>query len=165
MPWRTIPLTFLMNLDPLKLFRRSDFQDGEIVNLRVRYADTDTMGVVYHANYFMYFESGRAELIRNLWKPYAQMEREGILLPIIEAAARYLQAARYDDWLTVGTKVVYYTGARLQLGYAIFGDSANAPIVIGSTAHCFMDQNRNLRRMPGELLKRLVTRQPSLIKL
>ena len=70
-------------------------------NIRVRYAETDQMGVVYHGNYFQYFEVARAEAIRELGLTYADMEKAGVIMPVIEVNCRYLRPARYDDLLTV----------------------------------------------------------------
>jgi acyl-CoA thioester hydrolase len=69
--------------------------------LRVRYAETDQMGVVYHSNYFPYFESARAESIRKLGFTYADMEKMGVIMPVIEVQCRYLRPALYDELLTV----------------------------------------------------------------
>lgn len=69
--------------------------------LRVRYAETDQMGVVYHSNFFPYFESARAESIRQLGLTYSDMEKTGVIMPVIEVQCRYLRPARYDDLLTV----------------------------------------------------------------
>jgi acyl-CoA thioester hydrolase len=69
--------------------------------LRVRYAETDQMGVVYHSNYFQYFEVARAESIRKLGFTYADMEKMGIIMPVIEVQCRYLRPALYDDLLTI----------------------------------------------------------------
>jgi acyl-CoA thioester hydrolase len=71
------------------------------IQLRVRYAETDQMGFVYHSNYFPYFESARAESIRQLGFTYADMEQIGIIMPVIEVHCRYLRPALYDDLLTV----------------------------------------------------------------
>jgi acyl-CoA thioester hydrolase len=73
--------------------------------LRVRYGDTDQMGVVYHANYATYFEVGRTEAIRTLGLTYREMEESGIEMPVTELVIRYLRAARYDDLLTVRTQL------------------------------------------------------------
>lgn len=69
--------------------------------IRVRYAETDQMGVVYHSNYFQYFEVARAECIRDLGFTYADMEKSGIIMPVVEAQCKYLRPALYDDLLTV----------------------------------------------------------------
>lgn len=72
-------------------------------HIRVRYAETDQMGVVYHGNYFPYFESARAESIRHLGFTYVDMERLGVIMPIVEVHCKYLRPARYDDLLTIRT--------------------------------------------------------------
>ena len=130
----------------------SEFGDFQKVDIRVRYADVDQMGVVYHANYFAYFESGRAELIRHIWKPYSQLEKEGMILPIIEAGCRYRQGARYDDLLTVCTRVANFSGARLRFEYTIFNNTDNPPLVEGFTVHCIIDRAGRPLRLPADLL-------------
>ncbi len=72
-------------------------------NIRVRYAETDQMGVVYHSNYFLYFESARAESIRHMGFTYADMEKMGIIMPVVDVHCRYLRPAKYDDLLTIKT--------------------------------------------------------------
>lgn len=71
--------------------------------IRVRYAETDQMGVVYHSNYFPYFEAARAEAIREMGITYADMEKAGIIMPVVDVHCRYLRPARYDDLLTIKT--------------------------------------------------------------
>lgn len=71
--------------------------------VRVRYAETDQMGVVYHSNYFPYFETARAESIRQLGLTYADMERMGVIMPVVDVHCRYLRPAKYDDLLTIKT--------------------------------------------------------------
>lgn len=71
--------------------------------IRVRYAETDQMGVVYHSNYFPWFESARAESIRSLGYTYADMEKMGIIMPVVDVHCRYLRPAKYDELLTVRT--------------------------------------------------------------
>lgn len=71
--------------------------------VRVRYAETDQMGVVYHSNYFPWFETARAESIRSLGLTYADMEKTGIIMPVVDVHCRYLRPARYDELLTVRT--------------------------------------------------------------
>jgi len=137
-----------MKIHPAKI---EDFSEVQKISVRVRYADTDRMGVVYHANYFTYFESGRAELIRRIWRPYLELEKSGVVLPVVEAGCRYLQAAEYDDLLTVCTKVAEATGARLRFEYAIFKNNGERPLAQGYTVHCFMDLQGRPRRMPAEL--------------
>ena len=73
--------------------------------IRVRYAETDQMGFVYHSNFFPYFEVGRVESIRQLGLSYADMEKEGVIMPIADVHARYLRPALYDDLLTIKTSL------------------------------------------------------------
>lgn len=72
-------------------------------NVRVRYSETDQMGVVYHSNFFPYFESARAESIRQLGFTYADMEKTGVIMPVVDVHCRYLRPAKYDDLLTIKT--------------------------------------------------------------
>lgn len=129
----------------------SDFRDFEKTTVRVRYADTDRMGVVYHANYFEYFETGRADFIRRIWKPYAELEKEGLILPVIEAGCRYYKSAEYDDVLTVCTRVENFTDARLCFHYSIFKSAEIHSLAEGFTVHCFMNLQGKLRRIPSPL--------------
>jgi acyl-CoA thioester hydrolase len=87
--------------------------------LRVRYAETDQMGVVYHANYLNWFEIGRTELIRELGYPYSSIEAKGLLLPVVEADLKFKKPARYDDLVTIRTKVLEMTSVRLHFAYEI----------------------------------------------
>src|SRR6476620_6383608 len=73
--------------------------------IRVRYAETVQMGVVYHSNYFPYFESARAESIRELGFTYADMEKMGVIMPVVDLQCKYLRPARYDDLLTIKTQL------------------------------------------------------------
>ncbi len=119
--------------------------------LRVRYADTDRMGVVYHANYFIYFEACRSDLIRHLWKPYSEIEKEGYLLLVIDAGCKYRKAAEYDDILIVYGTVSHFTDVRIKFEYKIYRENDNLLIVDGFTEHCFADTKSKPRRMPEEL--------------
>ena len=87
--------------------------------LRVRYAETDQMGVVYHANYLNWFEIGRTELIRELGYPYSHIEAKGLLLPVVEADLKFKKPARYDDLVTINTRVLETTSVRLHFAYEI----------------------------------------------
>ena len=79
------------------------FMFNSETKVRVRYAETDQMGVVYHSNYFLYFEVARAESIRQLGFTYADMEKMGIIMPVVDVHVRYLRPALYDDLLTIKT--------------------------------------------------------------
>lgn len=105
--------------------------------LRVRYAHTDKMGIVYNGNYLMFFEIGRTELLRAAGLPYAELEREGFLLPVLEAHVQYHKPARYDEVLDVITSYIPEMSAVLTMTYDIRrGDDS---IVTGYTKHAFVD--------------------------
>ena len=88
--------------------------------LRVRYAETDQMGVVYHANYLVWFEVGRVELLRELGFTYRQMEAEqGCVMPVVEVNCRYRAPARYDDLLELETRLIAMRGAVLKFAYQL----------------------------------------------
>jgi acyl-CoA thioester hydrolase len=106
--------------------------------IRVRYADTDQMKVVYHGKYLEYFELGRSALIRSLGLPYSELEARGILLPVIEAFARYRKPARYDDLLIVESTIEAMPQATLKIEYQIFHESENDVLVEGYTLHSFL---------------------------
>lgn len=90
--------------------------------LRVRYQETDQMGVVYHANYLNWFELGRTEFIRELGFPYKEMEQKGLLLPVTEAELQFKQPARYDDILRIYVRVVKFSNIRIEFDVQIRRD-------------------------------------------
>src|SRR4029078_13147171 len=89
------------------------------LNLRVRYSETDQMGVVYHGNYAQYFEMGRVEWLRNIGVSYKSMEDNGIMLPVVSLNMQYKKSARYDDLLTVKTIFKKLTSVRIEFDYEI----------------------------------------------
>lgn len=91
---------------------------------RVRYGETDQMGIVYHANYVTYFELGRTELMRAQAVTYAEMEAAGFRLAVVEVGARYLRSARYDEVLTIETRLTRATRVQLRFEYRVRGPAA-----------------------------------------
>jgi acyl-CoA thioester hydrolase len=87
--------------------------------IRVRYQETDQMGVVYHTNYLNWCELGRTELIRELGYPYREIESKGLILPVVEAEMKYRLPARYDDEIDIYTRVSSYTNVRMEFCYEI----------------------------------------------
>lgn len=106
-------------------------------DVRVRYKDTDAMGIVYHANYLVWFEVGRNELFRTLGFPYKDLEAAGFGLPVIEANCKYKKPATYDDLLLIKTRTSKLTGARIELSYQIFNKATEDLLVDGFTYHAF----------------------------
>lgn len=113
------------------------------------------MGLVYHSNYFVYFEACRSSLIRHLWKPYSQIEKDGYFLLVIEASCRYRRGAQYDDVLAVYARVAGFSATRIRFEYRIYKEGGDDLLVEGQTEHCFTDKNGKPCRMPQEL-KRLL---------
>ncbi|MBI1804274.1 MAG: acyl-CoA thioesterase [Ignavibacteriae bacterium] len=107
--------------------------------IRVRYADTDQMKMVYYGKFFEYFEQGRSDLLRDIGMPYPEIERMGYYLPVIEAHARYLKAARYDDLLIVKTIVNDAPQARIRIEYKVHHDETNELLAEGHTVHSFVN--------------------------
>lgn len=107
------------------------------VTLRVRYGETDQMGVAYYANYLTWFEVGRTELCRVLGRPYDVWEREGILLPVVEAHCRYKHSVRYDEEIVVCTSFGELTPASLSFRCRILRKSDGRLVAEGWTKHVF----------------------------
>ena len=106
--------------------------------IRVRYADTDQMKMVYYARYFEYFEQGRSDLLRQIGLPYPEIERLGFYLPVIESHANYARPARYDDLLTVKVRIRELPAARLRIEYDVCGEGEPEPLATGHTVHTFV---------------------------
>ncbi len=119
--------------------------------MRVRYAETDAMGWVYYATYLCYFEVGRTELIRESWKPYREIEQQGIRLPVVESGCRYVSGARYDDELEIRTHMTLPSAYRVRFDYEIRRIGDNQEIARGFTEHCFLAVDDKLVRAPQEL--------------
>jgi len=93
------------------------------IKLRVRYAETDQMGVVYHGNYAQYFEMGRVEWLRNQGISYKELEQNGVMLPVVSLTMNYKKPAFYDDELTVVTMLKYLGGAKIEFEYEIYNQT------------------------------------------
>lgn len=119
--------------------------------LRVRYAETDQMGVVYHANYLVWFEIGRTEYCRAAGLPYRSMEDAGVRILVTEAECRYRQPARYDDALRVRASLSGLASRGLSFHYEIV-DAQGHVLADGATRHLFADSQGRPRRAPDEVL-------------
>lgn len=123
--------------------------------LRVRYGETDQMGVVYHGNYAQYFEVGRVEWLRKYGVSYKQMEENGIMLPVISLSVKFIKSARYDDLIKVRTQLVKLPSASIEFNYEILNEK-NELLATGNTTLVFMDVNRNRpTRCPQYVLDKL----------
>jgi acyl-CoA thioester hydrolase len=126
------------------------------VRLRVRYAETDQMGVVYHANYLPWCELGRTELMRDLGHAYADLEKAGVKLAVAEAALRYGRAARYDDPILVVTRLVGAQSRSVTFAYDIFREDPAGPTLLctATTKLVAIDDRGATCRLPPDLLER-----------
>jgi acyl-CoA thioester hydrolase len=117
-------------------------------NVRVRYAETDQMGVVYHSNYLIWFEIGRTDWLRETGITYREMEADGIRLPVIEAHCEYRQGARYDDDVEVRTRAKKLSLVRVQFDYEAIRRADGATLATGHTVHATIDRQGRPVRMP-----------------
>jgi acyl-CoA thioester hydrolase len=117
------------------------------VEVTVRYAETDMMGIVYHANYLPWFEVGRTTLLKEIGVPYKRLEEEGYRLPVLEISAKYLRPAVYDDTLEIVTTVADRPLLRIRLDYEVRREGDL--LATGTSVHAFVDkQGRPIRPPP-----------------
>ena len=116
--------------------------------VRVRYAETDRMGVVYYANYLVWFEIGRTEWLRQTGWSYREMERDGISLPVIEAHCEYRRPARYDDEIDITTRGTLVTGIRIRFDYELVLAADGTVAAVGRTVHAAVDAEGKPSRLP-----------------
>jgi acyl-CoA thioester hydrolase len=128
------------------------FSDLEV---RVRYAETDQMGVAHHASYLVWFEAGRTEYIRARGRSYAQVEEGGWLLVVVEAHCQYRRPARYDEVLTVRTHLRDLGRARLSFGYQVMRREDGELLAEGYTVHAAVDRAGRPRRLPDDIRRLL----------
>jgi len=119
--------------------------------VRVRYADTDQMGVVYYANYLVWFEVGRTEWLRDAGWNYRDMEEAGVSLPVIEAHCDYRQSARYDDEIEIRTRATVLTPVRLRFDYQAVRTAGEALVAEGHTVHAALGANGRPCRLPARV--------------
>jgi acyl-CoA thioester hydrolase len=122
--------------------------------LRVRYAETDQMGVVYHANHFIWFEIGRVDLMRQLGFSYRDLERDhGCFIPVVEARCRYKAPARYDDEIIVRTHLRNVRESMIHFGYELTRANDGEVLAEGETTHMILDSRMKPAPMPANYLK------------
>jgi acyl-CoA thioester hydrolase len=119
------------------------------VRLRVRYAETDKMGVVYHSNFFIWMEIGRVELMRSLGFDYKQMELEDDChLPVVDARCRYKSPAYYDEEIVVRTELRNLRGSLMNFAYSILRQSDGTVLAEGETTHIVVNARMEKRQLP-----------------
>ena len=139
--------------------RRANARNGKggVVSesrVRVRYAETDQMGVVYHANHFIWFEIGRVELMRQLGFAYRDMERDhGCFIPVVDARCRYKAPARYDDEIIVRTQLRNVRESMIHFGYELVRASDGEVLAEGETMHMILDAKMKPTPLPPDILQ------------
>ena len=128
--------------------------------IRVRYAETDQMGVVYYANYVVWFEIGRVEVLRTAGFSYRQLEQEfGCILPVAEARCRYRASARYDDEIQIEAQPALVRASLVKFAYKIWrkasGEEERKLLAEGETTHMVCDKEMNRKRLPEEYVTAL----------
>jgi acyl-CoA thioester hydrolase len=118
---------------------------GEM-RFRVRYAETDKMGVVYNSNYLIWFELGRVELMRDLGYCYRDLENDGYMLPVVETTCRFKDSAAYDDEILIRTRISRLRHSLIQFDYAVYRSEDFALLATGSSTHFVT--GRDKRRRP-----------------
>lgn len=121
------------------------------ITLRVRYPEVDAMGYLHHSRFLQYFEIGRVELLRSLGVSYADLERQGVFFVVVKAEIRYKAPARYDEQLTLTTRVTRVTHVRYDHAYTLKrGDTLLAE---GATTIACVDREGQVRQIPEELMR------------
>ena len=124
---------------------------ASISHVRVRYAETDKMGVVYYANYFVWFEVGRTDLLRASGWNYREMETAGFGLPVIEAHCAYRESAKYDDEIEVRTTGEMLSPVRVKFSYEVVRQADAATLATGTTVHATLDRHGKPCRLPDRV--------------
>jgi acyl-CoA thioester hydrolase len=119
--------------------------------VRVRYAETDTMGVVYYANYMVWFEVGRSDWLRDTGWTYRAMEADGFQLPVIQAHCDYKQSARYDDELEIRTRASLVSPVRIQFDYDVVRPVDGITLATGHTVHVAIGPSGRPARLPERI--------------
>ena len=125
-----------------------------VADVRVIFADTDAMGIVYYANYLKWFEVGRVELLRKKGMAYRDLTSKGVHLPVVEAGIRYHTPARYDDILRIHAEVRKLGGASISFGYLIERADGRR-IAEGETLHAFTGDTGKVVRAPADFLEHM----------
>ncbi|HNV86894.1 MAG TPA: thioesterase family protein [Candidatus Omnitrophota bacterium] len=128
-------------------------------DFRVRYAETDQMGVSYYANYFVWFEMGRTEYFRSLGVDYTECEKKGIYLPVVEANCRYSSPARYDERLSIEVAVSRFGKSSMKFVYRITEKETRRKIAEGYTVHAFVNTDMKPVRVPEEIRARVTLQE------
>ncbi len=124
--------------------------------VRVRYAETDKMGIVHHSNYYVWFELGRSDFCRNRGFSYLEMEeKDNLMMVVVESQCRYKSPAFYEDVLTVKTRIKKMKSRGIVFVYEVYRESDQKIVATGKTTHILTDENKKIRSLPESYRKKL----------
>ena len=112
-----------------------------IYERKINYYETDAMQIVHHSNYIRFMEESRTDALERIGLPYNEMERQGVLIPVLGVNCQYKHPARYGDTVLVNVGVKEYSGVKIIMEYTITNKASGEILVIGETKHCFTDTN------------------------
>jgi acyl-CoA thioester hydrolase len=128
-----------------------------VASVRVRYPEVDRMGVAHHTHFLVWFEMGRTELLRGLGCTYAELEAQGIFMPVVEISCRYRSPVRYDELIEIETTLEDVSVSRVTFSYRLFRENSERPLAEGRSVHAAVNQKGEVIRLPAptrELLGR-----------
>lgn len=132
-----------------------------VTDIKVRYAETDKMGIVYHSNYYIYFEVAREDFIKEAGIEYKDMEDMGIMMPLVETRCKYHEGAKYADELIIETSLKEISPIKVILKYDVIRKNDNKIIAEGETTQAFVDKNTfkivNLKKKYGIIWEKMCT--------
>lgn len=127
--------------------------------IKVRYAETDKMGIVYHSNYYIYFEVAREDLISYAGMTYKALEDSGVMMPIMETHCKYHEGARYNDEIDVQSSVEELTPVKVVIGYKVIRENDSKLLAQGKTVQTFVDAHNfkiiNLKKVHPDIWEKL----------
>lgn len=148
-----------MNICQKILDKRSDIVYIHENSFRVRYGETDQMGIVYHANYYVWYDMGRTELLRSLGYDYSGLEKQGVLFPVLETHCVHKKTAVYDQLITVRTMISEMKGVRIGFKYEVYNEDKEL-IAYGETGHAFVNRDMkpvNLKKVLPMVHEKLIS--------
>ena len=132
---------------------------GSKSRIVVRYAETDQMGIAHHANYPVWFEVARTDLIKTIGITYTELEEMGAMLPLVALECRYFHPAKYEDVLVVEAFLTHISAAKMVIGYRVLREGEENPLCTGSTTHAIVDQElrpMNFKRFAPEIFAKML---------
>ncbi len=126
--------------------------------LTVRYVETDKMGIVYHSNYYVWFELGRGDFIKKIGMKYSEMENMGIMMPLVETYCKYYEGAKYEDEVIIQTSIQELSAVKVVFNYTVIRENDGKLLAKGKTTQTFIDKNFkivNLKKNYSDLWEKM----------